>query len=99
MSEEQKAGAPGENGGATDAPKEEAPKPAARFHWEQPATLVITLDLHRMPPAFARGMLLNMDDLVCSWYQEMAEIQAKKKLVRPGMAESMKSFLAKKFSH
>ena len=70
----------------TDQPKEslegalaEKNKPVSRWHMEPPAKMVIELDLDRMPPSQARGSLLQMDDIVCAFYQEQAAEANKRK--------------------
>lgn len=78
-------------------PSAKPPTPPVRMRMEEPATLVVEMDLNRINPAWARGAFFNASDIAMTWYQEQAEAKAKARIVKPGMADGMKNFLRSKF--
>lgn len=56
------------------------------FAKDKPATLCFEVDLDRIPRAWARGSLVDLDGVVTRWYLEQAKLKAEneKKLHLPG---------------
>jgi len=63
----------------------------ARIGFEKDGTMVIIVPLSVMDRPTARGVLLDADDIVKSWYAERARL--KQKILRPGVAASMRNKL------
>ena len=76
----------------------EPPKPPTRWHMAPKATMVIELDLDRIPPSMALGSLLQMQDIVKAFYQEQAQkaAQLKNRIVRPSMVDKTEAILNKR---
>ena len=80
----------------------EKTEPISSFKFDEkiPGRLMVTIDLHRMGSATARGVLLNADDLVKSWYHALNEEKNKRRILHPGMManakQGFKNFLSRK---
>ena len=77
---------------AEPKPDAEPPKqPAAMaigMATDQPGTLIIKVDMLRVDRLTARGLLLDADAFIQSWYAEKAAMS--RKLATPGMMDSLK---------
>lgn len=75
--------------------QEDVPKPPTRWHMAPKATMIIELDLDRVPPSMALGSLLQMQDIVKAFYQEQAQkaAQLKNRIVKPSMVDRTEAIL------
>ena len=57
------------------------------FATDKPGTLCLEIDLDRVPRAWARGALLDLDGVVTRWYLEQAKVKAEnaRKIQLPGV--------------
>lgn len=79
---------------ATDtAAKDEAKELPAANSWFDGDRLNISLDLGKLPRGYARGILLDMDDVLRKWYADREK--AKQTIVKPSFFQRTKAILTK----
>lgn len=78
---------------AAGKPEQELPEFRVGFHPQKPATIVIELDLNRMNPAWARGCVLTLDDIVKSWYFEHQKAQKSRGITIASSMNSLKNMV------
>ena len=68
-----------------ETPAEAPERPASELSIMDQGCLTIRIDLWRMPKAMARGILLQVDDVVCGWYSAQGQARKQQQIVKPGV--------------